>query len=61
MGFKRKYFDLQYNISQFTQGYSVTQTATSTYDSANKKLTSGIWVNLGPPGGTGKFTMQEVN
>ena len=42
------------------QGYSVSQTATAYYDSTNNKLTSGVWVNNGPPGGTGKFIMQKV-
>lgn len=42
------------------QGYSVSQTSTATYDNINHKLTSGVWVNNGPPGGTGKFVMNKI-
>jgi hypothetical protein len=42
------------------QGYSVNQTATAAYDSTSLKLTSGIWTNIGSPGGTGKFSLQKV-
>ncbi len=42
------------------QGYSVSQTSTAIYDSIGSRLISGVWINNGPPGGTGKFVMQEI-
>jgi hypothetical protein len=42
------------------QGYKVEQTATAIYNRPDDRLTSGTWKNIGAPGGTGKFTMKEI-
>ena len=43
------------------QGYEVTQFTTAVVNLRKGELTSGTWMNDGPPGGTGKFRMKKTN